>query len=333
MRKRIMVALLTTGMAMSLFAGCGASDNADTSSSSAKSASSSSSAEATSKDNSDISLGVALCSTTTEYWSRVADGVNSKAEELGVEVTLVAPSSQTDVTGQISNLEDMIAAGMDAICCGPCDSTTVGSTLESAIDAGIKVIIVDTDVEGIDRSAFVGISQAEAAYKTKPYVEEAVGTGFKAALIGGIQGHEATTGRLEGFTNVCNDLDAEVVETQYGDWTADTAMTITEAYLSKYAKGELDVIMCASDNTALGAVSAVEAAGRTDVKVVGFDGNETAVQAVIDGRMVATVSQDGKAIGEAIVDTLYTWATGGTTDEYVLVDCIGIGPDNAKDYL
>ena len=341
MKKRIMVALLTAGMTLSLFAGCGASDK-DSSASSAntsieKSSSVVSESKAESKEeaksNSEINVGVALCSTTTEYWSRVADGVNSKAEELGINVTLVAPSSETDVTGQISNLEDMIAAGMDAICCGPCDSTTVGGTLETAIDAGIPVIIVDTDVKDIDRSAFVGISQAEAAYETKPYVEEAVGKGFKAALIGGIQGHEATTGRLEGFTNICNDLDGEVIETQYGDWTSDTAMTITEAYLAKYGEGELDVIMCASDNTALGAVSAVEAAGRTDVKVVGFDGNESAVQAVIDGRMVATVSQDGKAIGEAIVETLYTWATGGKTDEYVLVDCVGIGPDNAKDFL
>ena len=230
-------------------------------------------------------------------------------------------------------LEDMIAAGVDALCCGPCDSTTVGQTLQTAVDAGIPVIIVDTDVSDCDRSAFVGISQAEAAYETFPYVEAELGTGFKAALIGGIQGHEATTGRLEGFTNVCNDLEAEVIETQYGDWTADTAMTISEAFLSKYDVGDIDVIMCASDNTALGALSAVEAAGRDDVKVVGFDGNVSAVEEVRDGNMVCTVSQDGQAIGEAIVETLYTWATGGTTDEYVLVDCVAIGPDNAEEFL
>lgn len=330
--RKIFAMSIVLCLGLSMF-GCGQSPaDSDDNGTSGSNGSQSSETSAVAEDG-DITLGICLCSTTTEYWSSVADGIHAQAGELGVEVTLVAPSSETDVSGQVSMLEDMIASDVDAICCGPCDSTTVGSTLQNAIDAGIPVVIVDTDVTDIERNAFVGISQAEAAYMTKPYVEEALGTGFKAALIGGVQGHEATTGRLEGFTNVCNDLDAEVIETQYGDWTADRAMTITEAFLSKYDVGELDVIMCASDNTALGASSAIKAAGREDVKVVGFDGNPSACQEILDGSILCTVSQDGDAIGQAIVDTLYAYATGGTTDEYVLVDCIGIGPENAADYV
>jgi ribose transport system substrate-binding protein len=103
-----------------------------------------------------------------------------------------------------------------------------------------------------------------------------------------------------------------------------------ENFLQKYA--EIDGVLCASDNTALGALRAVQASER-DIKVIGFDANESAVQEVAAKNMLCTVSQDAYQIGYSSLESAYKLATGETVEEFVMVPTILVTQDTAQAFF
>lgn len=318
MKMKKMLAMLTTGAMVVSLAACGGS-----------SGSNSGAADPGSSADDTIHIGVALCSTTTEFWSAVVEGFDAAKAELGIEMTLVAPSSQTDVSGQVSQIEDLVTQNVDAIVVGPCDSTTVGQPLQAAIDKGIPIVILDSEVPAV-QDTFVGTSNQEAAASSASILKEALGEGWNGVIIAGVQGHEASIGRVAGFQDAMDACNANLLEMQDGDWTPERAMDIMENFLQKY--DEIDAVLCASDNTALGAMRAIQASGR-DIKVVGFDANESAVQEVINGNFLATVSQDTYGIGYNSLQSAYKLATGQSVEDYVFVPTYLITAENAEDFL
>ncbi|MCB6366004.1 sugar ABC transporter substrate-binding protein [Intestinibacillus massiliensis] len=276
-----------------------------------------------------LKIGVALCSTTTEFWSAVVDGFNAAQADLGVEMTIVAPSSQTDVSGQVSQIEDLVTQDIDAIVVGPCDSTTVSQPLQAAIEKGIPIVILDSEVKDV-QDCFVGTSNQEAAASSETILKETLGTGWNAVIIGGIQGHEAGNGRVAGFEDAMKACGANLLEMQYGDWTPEKAMDIMENFLQKY--DNIDAVLCASDNTALGAMRAIQSSGK-DIKIIGFDANESAVQEVINGNFLATISQDTYGIGYESLKAATQLANGEKVEDYVFVPTHLITKDNAEDFL
>ncbi len=186
----------------------------------------------------------------------------------------------------------------------------------------------DSDT-GSNRDVFVGISNEEAAASVAPVLESTLGSGAKYVMIGGLEGHQANTGRTAGFKQAIEASGGELLELQNGDWTADKAMSIMENFLSKFP--EIDGVLCASDNTALGALRAVQTSGR-DIKVVGFDANESAVQEVIKGTMLATISQDAYQIGFTSLESAVKLAKGEKLDEFITVPTKLVTQENAQEF-
>ncbi|MGI6176672.1 MAG: sugar ABC transporter substrate-binding protein [Christensenellales bacterium] len=275
-----------------------------------------------------LSIGAVLSSTYTEFWSAVALGVEEGARDLGVNVTVVAPASEADIASQTNMVEEMISRDIDALIVSPVESATMVAPLKAAIDKNIPVVVFDSDTAE-NRDVFVGISNKEAAASVSPVLSSVLGEGKKYVMIGGVQGHQADIGRCDGFKQAISESGGELLELQNGDWTADKAMTIMENFLSKYT--EIDAVCCASDNTALGALRAVQATDR-DIEVIGFDANESAVQEVIDGNMLATISQDAYNIGYTTVECAVKLANGEKVDEFVYVPTQLVTGENAKEF-
>jgi ribose transport system substrate-binding protein len=190
----------------------------------------------------------------------------------------------------------MVAQRVDALVVAPADSKAVVTALKRARDAGILVVNIDNrldqDVlqqEGLE-VPFVGPDNRAGARKVGEALAERLHAGDKVAIIEGIPTAFNGQQRRLGFEDAMNAAGMQVATVQSGRWEMETASNVAAAILNAHA--DLAAILCANDNMALGAVSAIQAAGRTGkVLVVGFD-NITAVRPLLEkGQVVATADQ------------------------------------------
>jgi ribose transport system substrate-binding protein len=114
--------------------------------------------------------------------------------------------------------------------------------------------------------------------------------------------------------NVANDR-LNVVESQSANFNRSEGLTVMENIIQSYS--DIEAVFAQNDEMALGALEALEAAGMTDVIVVGFDGNDDALAEIEAGRLDATIAQQPYEMGKIAVDTVYDYFSGGTIDEEI----------------
>ena len=109
----------------------------------------------------DVKVAVVLKTLASEYWGYVEAGCKAAGDDLGIDVVVVGPGAESDIEGQVSMIEQQIGAGCDAIVCAPNDAGAAQGALQAAIDAGIPVLAVDTNVGIAGQTSFVGTSNVD----------------------------------------------------------------------------------------------------------------------------------------------------------------------------
>lgn len=326
MKKRILSMMLVSALLVST-TGC-AGKKADTPAASSEAATTSASAPA-SDSTGDIKVGVILKTLSSEYWSYVAAGVNAASKDLGVSVDLQGPASETAYDEQNNMIETMLAGGIDAFVISPLQSESVASVIG---DVKIPVITVDTDAEIPGKVAFVGTGNDKAAYQGGLFAAEKAGKGTKAVIIGGVEGNATSDARQAGYTRAMEENGIEIVSVQYAQSNPDTAANVMENMITAQS-GDIQIVLCHNDDTAAGAATACKQSGLKDVVIVGFDGNQSGVQNIIDGTISATCAQSAYTMGYKAVETAVKSVKGETVKSFVDTGCEVISSDNAKDYL
>ena len=280
-----------------------------------------------------VEIAVVLKTLASEYWGYVKNGCDAAAAELGITVTVVGPGAESDIEGQVSMIEQQIGAGCDAIVCAPNDAGAAGAALQSALDQGIPVLAVDTNVGIEGQTSFVGTMNDEAAYQGGIWAIDTLGTDIKAVVIYGQEGDNTSNLRRAGYEKACEEKGVEVLASLSGQNTTDGATKTMEDMLSAHGDA-IDVVFCHNDDTAVGAMNACKSAGITDITIVGFDGNKSAVELIIAGEPVkATVAQQTYAMGYEVVKAAYATLQGETVDEVISAPVMVVTADNAAAYL
>jgi ribose transport system substrate-binding protein len=244
-----------------------------------------------------VEISVVLKTLASEYWGYVKNGCDAAAKELGITVTVVGPDAESNIAGQVTMIEEQIAAGCDAIVCAPNDAAAAANALKAAIDKGIPVLSVDTNVGMEGQTSFVGTSNVDAAKQGGLWAAEQLGEGAKAVIIYGQEGDNTSNMRREGYEAACKEKGIEVLAALSGQNTTDGATKTMEDLLSAHP-GQIDVVFCHNDDTAIGAMNACESAGVSDILIVGFDGNKSAVELIMADELIkATVAQQPYAMG------------------------------------
>ena len=170
--------------------------------------------------------------------------------------------------------------------------------IRKANDAGIPILILDTRIDaaaaasmGAEIVTFIGSDNFEGGAVAGRYLARALGGTGSVAIIEGISGHETADRRRLGFLQgVEAHPGIRVVASQTADWERARAYTVAENLLQ--AHPDLDAIFAANDEMALGALEAVDAAGRiAHVRVVGFDAIPDALANIAKGRLAGSVAQ------------------------------------------
>lgn len=324
--KKVFALILTLAMVLSL-AACGGKDAPASNGGDTQQPSQSAAADG------DIEVAVVLKTLASEYWGYVKTGCDAAAADLGVKVTVVGPGAESDIEGQVSMIEQQIGAGCDAIVCAPNDAGAAIAALQAAIDQSIPVLAVDTNV-GIDgQTCFVGTSNVDAAKEGGLWAAQQAGSGAKAVVIYGQEGDNTSNMRREGYEAACAEAGVEVLAALSGQNTTDGATKTMEDLLNAYP-GQINIVLCHNDDTAIGAMNACKSAGVSDIIIVGFDGNESAVKLIMDGELVkATVAQQPYEMGYQVVEAAVKAVKGESVDEVINAPVQVVTAENGQAYL
>ena len=255
-------------------------------------------------------------------WTSVYDGAREAAEAAGCTLTVLAPTTADNNEQQIGLLEQSIAKGEDAIVLVPADGTGIVPGVEEANNAGIPVIDVNTKVDtstGAKVETFVGVENYDAACDVAEALSDMLGKTGEIIVLEGKAGASSSVDIVKGANDTFAQYsDIKVVASQTADWSRDKAMTVTENLLQ--ANPNVSAIFAANDEMAMGALKAVQEAGKAGkILITGLDANDDAKAAVDAGDLAATCDKNGYGQGWAGLMAAVKKLNGEALDERIVV--------------
>jgi ribose transport system substrate-binding protein len=246
-------------------------------------------------------VGLVMKSLANEFFKTMEEGARKFAAESGtIELIPVGMNSETDIDTQINAMENFISQKVDMIVLAPADSVGLIPSVKKAVDAGILVVNIDVtlDKKALKDSGlpedflFVGPDNEEGSYLVGKFLGDKIGKGAKVVIIEGNPGADNATQRKNGFMKSVTEYGFNLVESTTAHWETEEANTVMTNLLTRTP--DIVGVMCANDSMALGAVRAIESAGKgSQIQVVGFDNIEACQALIKDGKMLATVDQFG----------------------------------------
>ena len=198
--------------------------------------------------------------------------------------------------------------------------------------AHIPVLTVDRTANGGDVIAHIGTDNVTAGQVAAKTFFDAIGGKGNIAILEGVPGASPTIDRGKGIQNVLKDYPGiKVVASQTANFQRAEGLTVAQNILQ--AHPDIVGILSENDEMALGAVQALQAAGKTDVKVIGIDGETDSYNAIKAGQMVATIAQQPALMGSQSIDQAVKVVQGQTIEKSQPVDIIVVTKDNVDQYL
>lgn len=239
----------------------------------------------------DLTIATSLPSLEFPFFVHMQKQLIAEAGAIG-GIKLINMDGENKAPKQTADVEAAITQKVDAIVISPTDVNAMAPALEAAVKAGIPVVTIDRRVAKVSGLlAHVGADNVKGGEAQAEAIMAAFPNGAKIFHLQGQPGAGPAIDRNKGLHNVLDKAKDkyQIVFEQTANFARDQGLSVTEAGLA--GKGKPDVIVCANDDMALGAVEAVKARGFKDVKIYGFDALPEALKAVKDGAMAATIEQ------------------------------------------
>jgi ABC-type sugar transport system substrate-binding protein len=250
-------------------------------------------------------IGVLSKDQSNTFVRNISDAIIARAAELSDECTVTILDAEGAINKQIQQAEDLITQRVDALILFAVDYEGSAPIVDMALDAGIKVIGLNSITSNTDKITYVGSDDLESGKLQGEWLKTVLKPGSKVVYLMGDIGTSSQIFRLQGITEVLfDDKNAQVslLDAQPANWKRDQAMTITENWLTAHGGG-IDAIVAQNDDMIMGALEAVEAKGLTDkIVLMGIDAIPDALVAIKDGRLNATLYQDAAGQGRGSLD-------------------------------
>ena len=275
-------------------------------------------------------------------------------EELGFKKeNITIQDGKGDQAEQTNQIQNFIASGVDVMILNLVQASSAPQVTDMCKDAGIPVVYInrEPDTAEEERWASDSISAtyvgADARQSGTYQGEEIVETANKGDINGDgkvsyimVQGDPENVDaqyRTEFSVKALTDAGLEVEELllQRGDWDQAKGQQIVQDALTQFGD-KIEVVFCNNDAMALGALQAIEAAGRKvneDIYLVGVDALTEVVQNITDGKMTGTVFNDYMGQAKTAADMAVKFLDGESVDPVNMVDYVKVTPDNAADIL
>ena len=243
-------------------------------------------------------VALVMKSLANEFFLTMEDGAKDYQKQHSADFDLISNGikNETDTSAQIRIVEQMIVSKVDAIVIAPADSKAMVPVIKKAIDAGIIVVNIDNRLDpDVLKSKdlnvpFVGPDNRKGAKLVGDYLAKQLKAGDEVGILEGVSTTTNAQQRTAGFKDSMTAINAKIDSVQSGEWEIDKGNAVASAMLNEYPN--IKALLAGNDNMAIGAVSAVRAAGRAGkVQVVGYDNIAAIKPMLADGRVLATADQ------------------------------------------
>ena len=253
-------------------------------------------ADETVKADGDYKIALITMDSVDQHWVSLKEGAEEEAKADGVTVDFMAPDVKDDAK-QIECINNAVAGGYDAILVAANSEDAVSGALKEAVDAGIKIVYVDSPANVEAEATFSTDNKAAGKTAGEEMIKALEDKGIKDGSIGIVNINTSTNStiqREEGLREALEGTDYELLETQYCEGDAAKAQTIAENYITEGVVG----IFGANEGAATGTGNAIKASGSDEIVGVGFDKSDTLKGLIEDGYLVCTMAQNPDQMGK-----------------------------------
>jgi ribose transport system substrate-binding protein len=280
-----------------------------------------------------IKIGFSQGTMESSWRVNMVEGNKKYAEANLPDVELIVTNGENNASKQVSDVESLIAQNVRTLIISPVTADALTPVVKQAMDAGIPVVTLDRKVN-TDVTLHIGADNKLIGRTAGEFVCKALEGKGNVIEIQGTAGASATVDRHDEFhrTIAAQCPDVKVVADQVCNYVREPAIKFMEDMLQRFKPGEIQLVYAHNDDMALGAVTALEAAGRlNEVKVVGIDGENAAYDAIKGGKMVATftyhfVAPEGIQYG-------YKIAKGEQLDKEIVLPTHQVDATNVEEWI
>jgi ribose transport system substrate-binding protein len=314
--KKSFLSVLTLVLSVSLFlAGCGSTDQKENASNPSASA-----------GDKKLKIGLSMNTLNNPFFVAVKEGAEAQAKEFGYD--LVVTDAQNNPGQQLADVENLLQQNLDMLIIDPADSDAIVEAVKKANDANVPVFTIDRQSNGGEVVTHIGFDAIKSGNIAGDYLAKALNGKGKIVEIQGIMGTNVARDRSKGFNEaIAKHPEMKIIAQQAADFDRGKALSVMENILQ--ANPEIDAVYAANDEMALGALAAIEAAGRLDeITLIGCDAVDPALDAIRQGKLEATIAEPPFFLGREAVKTAQKISKGEKVEKSVILDSTLVTKEN-----
>ena len=279
-----------------------------------------------------IKIGVSML--FDDLWLTILrDAMTAYAEsQPGVELIMV--DSKEDVATQLGQVENFVAQGVDAIILIPANTDATDPMTKAAVDAGIPLVYVNRKPANLPEGvAYAGSDSIVAGTLQMEWIAEQLEGKGNVVIMNGNLSQEAAQQRTAGVKEVAAKYpDIKIIKEDTANWSRDQGLALMENWLA--TGDQIDAVASNNDEMAIGALAAIEAAGKLgQILVGGVDASPDALDAMDKGRLNVTVFQNAAGQGEGGIKAAIALARGEEIEQITWIPYELVTPENYKEYM
>ena len=280
-----------------------------------------------------IRVGYLAQNETIQFNTYLSAALLKEAEKYQGQVEVEMVDARGIAANQVSQAEDMVTKGVDAMIISAYDQDASAPALDVAVKAGIPVIAVNTVTSNINiATAYVGVDDREAGIKAVQLMSDALGGKGTVNVMKGLLGDPANEKRMLGLDEeLGRHPDIKVGSALSADWDRGKAMNLAEDWI---IGGEpFDGLIAMNDEMAISASNAFRAAGWDDVLVIGVDAIDEALEMIREGKLYGTVFQDAAAQGRGALNIAVAAVLGEDVHKDYIIPYETVTAENVEQYI
>ncbi|MDO0927621.1 substrate-binding domain-containing protein [Streptomyces sp. TG1A-8] len=274
-------------------------------------------------------LGLSLSTLNNPFFVQIRSGAQAEARKRGVDLTVT--DAQNDASQQANQLQNFTSSGLGAVIVNPVDSDAASNSVKAADRAGIPVIAVDRGVNKAPVDALVASDNVTGGELAARTVAKKLGGRGRIVILQGQAGTSAARERAAGFAKGLKAYPGiRVLAQQPADFDRTKGLDVMSNLLQ--AHPDVQGVIAANDEMALGAIKALGSKAGRSVAVVGFDGTPDGLTAVRNGTLYASVAQQPSQLGRIAVDNALKAVHGEKVPQTVKVPVKVVTKDNVAGF-
>lgn len=263
-------------------------------------------------------IGIVSKGFSAQFWQAVKTGAESEAKKEGARITFEGPPTEADVEKQMTIFTNVLAKHPDAIGFAALDSRAASALLEQAKSEKIPVIAFDSGVPDSDIPVTTAATDNKAAAAVAAeHLSTLLGGKGKVAMVIHDQTSQTGIDRRDGFTEwmKANAPGITLLPPQYSASDLAKAADITKAIIA--SNPDLAGIYGSNEPSAIGVAKGIQESGKKGLVAVGFDSGKAQIDAIKDGTLAGSVTQNPVAIGEQVVAAAMKAIHGETQPKFI----------------